>query len=59
MIYDCEARAFYILANKFEGRVGIYLIQLEEENPEEISLKILLKNQLDISDCNMVVYECK
>jgi hypothetical protein len=59
MIYDGEARSFYILANKFEEKLGIFLIVIKDNDPAKISFKLLLKNQLDMSDCNMNVFRCE
>ena len=46
----------YLLANKHESRVGLYLLQLDMNDPEERA-KFLLNwnNKLDIGDCELAV----
>ena len=31
--HDQEDRAFYILANKYQEKLGLFLIRFEEDNP--------------------------
>ena len=33
MIYDQEERKFYLLANKYNEKLGFYLIQFDENDP--------------------------
>ena len=33
IIYDIESQMFYLLANKYKGKLGVFLIKFEEENP--------------------------
>jgi hypothetical protein len=33
IIYDEEAQLFYLLANKFKEKLGVFLIKFDEEDP--------------------------
>ena len=62
MIYDEEESFYYILSNKFEEKLGFFIIKIEEMNPKNYKFLIKWKNKLDIGDPNMVIlrnYESK
>ena len=46
----------YLLANKHESRVGLYLLQLDMNDPEKKANFLLnWNNKLDIGDCELAV----
>ena len=55
IIYDSEDRKFFILANKFDEKLGFFVIKLSETNPKDNRFLIKWKNKLDIGDPNMFV----
>jgi hypothetical protein len=57
IIYDHEDRMFYLLANKHESKLGLFLIKFSEKNPQNKNHKFFLKykNKLDISDADIAV----
>lgn len=48
--YDSEDKLFYIAVNKFEEKLGVFLIKFEEQNPLNYSFFLKYKNKLDISN---------
>lgn len=48
IIYDHEDNVFYILANKFQGKLGFFLIRVNENNPMDFTFIMKLKDKLDI-----------
>ena len=55
MIYDYEDQVFYIMANRYEDKLGFFCIVFHEENPDDFHFLIKLKNKLDIADANIFV----
>ena len=56
IIHDEEDHVFYILANKFDEKLGFFVIRMDEHNPDkEFKFLTKYKNQLDISDCDIFV----
>ena len=53
-IYNFEEK-FYILANSLENRMGIYLIEFDEENPTKKKPVYLISKKLnsDIDNANL------
>lgn len=51
----CDNDAIYILANKHEGKVGIYLLKLEMKDPTKSTYMIKYNNKLDIDDCDLYI----
>ena len=48
--YDSEDKMFYVIVNKFEEKLGVFLIKFEEKNPLNYSFFLKYKNKLDISN---------
>lgn len=55
IIYDAEEEFFYILSNKYEEKLGFFIVKLDEANPDKYKFLIKWKNKLDIGDPNMVM----
>ena len=55
IIYDIDDHVFYILANKYKKKKGLYLIKFDEHNPDEYTFLIKVKNKLDIGDASISV----
>ena len=55
IIYDEDDKVFYILTNKFEEKLGFFVIKFKEDNPLTKSFLIKWKNKLDIGDTNINV----
>ena len=55
IIYDIDDQAFYILSNKYQKKIGMYLIRFDEENPTKNDFLIKVKNKLDIGDASICV----
>lgn len=53
VLYDNEDQHFYILANKYEEKLGFYVMRLEVQDPYKIKYLIKWKNKLDIGDTNI------
>lgn len=48
-------KEFYILANKFEERLGFYLIRFAEKDVNNYKFMIKHKNKLDIGDAIIAI----
>ena len=55
IIYDHEDGVFYILANKFEEKLGFFIIRMNEKNPTQHTFLTKWKNKLDLGDANIFV----
>jgi len=55
IVYDKEDKAFYILFNKLEEKLGFYILKIDEEQPTKGKFLIRWKNKLDIGDPNIFV----
>ena len=53
--YDPETKDFYILANKFEQKLGIFLVKINEDEYQNATFQMQLKNKLDIGDANLTL----
>jgi len=55
IIYDYEDAVFYILANKFEEKLGFFVFTIQEKDPYQSKFYIKYKNKLDIGDTDINV----
>tara|TARA_B110000285_G_C15126167_1_gene620389 strand:- start:1494 stop:1925 length:432 start_codon:yes stop_codon:yes gene_type:complete len=55
IIYDQEDSVFYILANKFEEKLGFFIIRMQAKDPADFRFLTKWKNKLDIGDANIFV----
>ena len=46
---------FYLLANKYCEKLGLFIIRIHEKNPHAHSFFMKWKNKLDISDADIAV----
>ena len=59
IIYDDEARLFYLLANKYMEKLGVFLIKFDEDEPTKHIFYLKYKNKLDIADADIAVMRNK
>ena len=52
-MHDSEARCFYLLCNKYQQKLGLFLIKLSEDDPTQYNFFMKWKNKLDISDADI------
>jgi len=57
--HDHEERVFYMLANKYQEKLGIFLIVFNEKDPSRHQFILRWKNKLDISDANVFIVRNK
>ena len=55
MIYEPEDKKFYVLCNKHQERLGLFLIQFDEENPQDKVFILKYKNKLDIGNADIAI----
>ena len=55
IIHDHEEGVFYLLANKYEDKLGLFLIMFNEQNPRIFKFFMKWKNKLDIADASIAV----
>jgi len=53
IIYDHEEKVFYILCNKYAGKLGVFLLKFSQESPSEFKFVLKWKNKLDIADADV------
>jgi hypothetical protein len=55
IIYDDDDQMFYILTNKYEEKLGFFVLKIKEGSPynQDNSFLIKWKNKLDIGDTNI------
>ena len=62
LIYDPEDCVFYILSNKYNEKLGFFVLRMDEQNPEyKDGSRFLMKvkNKFDIGDTNIFVLRDK
>lgn len=55
IIYDHEDNMFYILSNKYEEKLGFFVLKVNEQDPYNSKFLIKWKNKLDIGDASIYV----
>jgi hypothetical protein len=58
IIYDHEDRMVYLLANKYQDRLGVFVIRFSELDPGNYNFFLKFKNKLDIADADIAVLRC-
>lgn len=53
IIHDQEDGVFYILANKYDEKLGFFLLRMDDKDPENHRFLTKYKNKLDIGDANI------
>jgi hypothetical protein len=53
VIHDKEEKEFYILANKYGEKVGVFVLKIEEEQPTNFVFIINMVTNLTISNTSM------
>jgi len=51
VIFDHQDRCFYILSNKYQEKLGFFVMRMYEDDPTKSKFLIKFKNKLDIGDC--------
>jgi hypothetical protein len=59
IIYDQEDRVVYLLANKYQERLGVFIVKFNELDPSDYNFFMKYKNKLDISDADIAVLRCQ
>ena len=59
LIYDEEDKKFYVLANKKNEKLGLYLVQFDEEEPSEHNFFLKYQSKLDIGDAHVSIMRNK
>lgn len=61
IIYDHEEGFFYLLANKYQEKLGFFVLKINKDVPQinKKSFLIKQKNKMDIGDANMFVLRNK
>ena len=59
LIYDPEDSCFYLLANKYQDKLGVFIIKFDELDPTNSNFFMKYKNKLDISDADIAVLRCE
>lgn len=55
IIHDEEDEVFYILANKYDQKLGFFIIRMKDQDPSDFKFLTKWKNKLDIGDSNLFV----
>jgi hypothetical protein len=50
---------FYLLANKFRDNLGLFMLRISEEDPNDYKFLIKISNKLDIADADIFVLRNK
>jgi hypothetical protein len=59
IIYDDEEKLFYMLANKYKDKLGIFMVRFRESNPKYHRFILRWKNKLDIADADVNIVRNK
>ena len=59
IIHDEEDKVFYILANKFDEKLGFFLLRMNDSEPSDFKFLTKWKNKLDLGDADLFVLRDK
>jgi len=60
IIHDEEDHCFYLVANKYDEKLGFFIIRMDEHDPlNDFKFLTKYKNKLDIGDCKLFVMRSK
>ena len=57
--YDSEDKVFYVIVNKYEEKLGVFLVKFAENDPFDHQFFLKYKNKLDISNANLTIVRNK
>ena len=55
IIHDDEEGTFYLLVNKYQEKLGIYLIRFSDQQPEDFKFFLKYNNKLDIGNADIAI----
>jgi hypothetical protein len=55
ILYDDEHKKFYFLTNKYQGRIGFFLIEFDFDDPNKFSFMTMWKSKLELDDANIFI----
>ena len=56
ILYDEDDKCFYLVANKYDEKLGFFIIKMSETDPiNNFKFLTKYKNKLDIGDCKLFV----
>lgn len=58
IVYDNDWKQFYVMANKYKGKLGLYVIRFHEDEPDDFEFLLKFKNKLEVSDAHIIVHRC-
>lgn len=59
LIYDDEDKKFYMLANKRNEKIGLYLVSFREDDPLDYHFFLKYQNKLDIGNAHVSIMRNK
>jgi hypothetical protein len=59
MIYENVDKQFYLLANSYQEKIGLFLIRFDLNDPNIFKFILKWKNKLDIADANLFIIKMK
>ena len=55
IIYDKDESVFFLLANKFEEKLGLFLIRFDTQDLNNYTFMLKWKNKLDFADADVFI----
>ena len=55
IIHDEEDKVFYILANKYDEKLGFFLLRMNDSDPSDHKFLTKWKNKLELGDADLFV----
>lgn len=59
IIHEADTRQIYILANKYQEKMGVFLVKFHENNPKNFNFFMKYKTMLDVSDADIAIMKNK
>ena len=53
--YDYEDQVFYIVTNRYQDKLGLFIIRIDEDDPKRSHYLLKIKNNLNIDDANISI----
>lgn len=55
IVFDEDKQDFYLLTNRYEEKLGLYLIIFNKQTPQDFKFLIKWEMRLDIGDCDIFI----
>ena len=59
VVYDPDDGCFYLAANRYQEKLGVFIVRFDENDPTNSCFFLKFKNKLEITDADIGVLRCE